>query len=85
MEGAFYMKGIYVGALLGSLVSIIAIGIPVTNAYSIPGIDEPYDPANYYSLTSVSIPDSAPSPFALRELLSGQGNHSTIQNNKINH
>ena len=29
---------------------------------------EPYDPPNYYNPLTVSIPDSAPSPFALRDL-----------------
>lgn len=74
------MKSVYVGALLGSLVSVVAIGIPVTNAYAIPGIDKPFDPANYYSLTTISYADS-PSPFAIRELLGGQGNQTKIQQN----
>ena len=74
------MKSVYVGALLGSLFSVVAIGIPVTNAYAIPGIDKPFDPANYYSLTTISYADS-PSPFAIRELLGGQGNQTKIQQN----
>ncbi|MBR3622091.1 MAG: hypothetical protein IKN43_01940 [Selenomonadaceae bacterium] len=72
------MKGLYVGALCGSLVSAILVGIPVTNAYAVPGVDKPYDPVNYYSLTTVSYADS-PSPFAIRELMAGQGNHTKIQ------
>ena len=72
------MKGLYVGAICGSLVSAILVGIPVTNAYAVPGVDKPYDPVNYYSLTTVSYADS-PSPFAIRELMAGQGNHTKIQ------
>lgn len=37
------------------------------------GIDYPFDPANYYTQTTVSIPDSAPSPFALRDLADNGG------------
>lgn len=39
----------------------------VANAYSIPGITEPYDPPAYYSLTEISWRDS-PSPFALMDM-----------------
>ena len=39
----------------------------VAYAYSVPGWDEPYNPAAYYSLTEISFEDS-PSPFALRDL-----------------
>ncbi len=34
---------------------------------------EPYDPPNYYNPLTVSIPDSAPSPFALRDLAAQGG------------
>ena len=37
----------------------------------IPGVDEPYDPGNYYSKESISYADSQPSVFALRELMQG--------------
>ena len=37
-------------------------------------MDEPYDPANYYSMTSISYADSAPSPFALKDLARQGGN-----------
>jgi len=37
-------------------------------------VDEPYDPANYYSMTSISYADSAPSPFALKDLARQGGN-----------
>ena len=40
----------------------------------VPGVDEPYDPANYYSMTSISYADSAPSPFALKDLARQGGN-----------
>ena len=45
----------------------------VANAYSIPGITEPYDPLAYYSLTEISWRDS-PSIFALRDLAANLGN-----------
>ena len=43
----------------------------IGEAESIPGVDEPYDPANYYSEDSISYADSAPSSFALEELMRG--------------
>ena len=43
-------------------------------AHVVPGVDEPYDPANYYSMTSISYADSAPSPFALKDLARHGGN-----------
>ena len=43
-------------------------------AWDIPGVTEPYDPPNYYSLTSISWADSAPSPFALWDLAENGGN-----------
>lgn len=43
----------------------------MAEAHTVPGVDEPYDPANYYSRESISYPDSAPSPFALKELMQG--------------
>lgn len=55
------------------LAAFAAFGISASVAYawSIPGIDEPFDPPDYYSPTSISYPDSAPSPFALREISQG--------------
>ena len=38
----------------------------------IPGIDRPFDEANYWTLTTISVPDSAPSIYTLRDL-EGQG------------
>ena len=52
-------------------VMVLALTAGISYAHVVPGWDEPYDPGNYYSPTSVSIPDSAPSPFALRELSQG--------------
>ena len=43
-------------------------------AHVVPGVDEPYDPANYYSMISISYADSAPSPFALKDLARQGGN-----------
>ena len=43
-------------------------------ARTIPGVDEPFDPVNYYSMTSISYVDSAPSPFALKDLARQKGN-----------
>lgn len=39
----------------------------------IPGVDEPFDPGNYYSLVSISWPDSAPSTFTLRDIAGSGG------------
>jgi hypothetical protein len=47
--------------------------ISVTFARVIPGVDRPYDPTAYYSLTEISWADSAPSTFALRDLVSNGG------------
>lgn len=41
--------------------------------WSIPGVTRPFDPPNYYSPTSISWPDSAPSPFALWDLSAQKG------------
>ena len=46
----------------------------IAYAETIPGWDEPYDITNYYSLTTISIPDSTPSPFAMMDLESQCGN-----------
>ena len=49
----------------------LTMGALTAEAYSIPGVDRPYDPANYYSKDSISYADSAPSFFALREIMQG--------------
>ncbi len=62
---------------LGVLGACFVVGIGsygVGHARVIPGVDEPYDPANYYSMTSISYADSAPSPFALKDLARQGGN-----------
>ena len=50
-----------------------APSLSVAYAWSIPGVTEPFDPPNYYSPTSISWPDSAPSPFALEDLAAQGG------------
>lgn len=54
------------------LIAVALIGCGVVYARIIPGVDEPFDPPNYYSPTSISYPDSAPSVFTMRDL-AGQG------------
>ena len=54
----------------GVMVMFLGFGA-VSEAYSVPGVDRPYDPADYYSKDSISYADSAPSPFALREIIQG--------------
>ena len=44
----------------------------VAYAHVIPGVDEPFNPAAYYSLTEISWADS-PSPYALKDLASNGG------------
>ena len=44
----------------------------VAYAHIIPGVDEPFNPAAYYSLTEISWSDS-PSPYALEDLASNGG------------
>ncbi|SFA70948.1 hypothetical protein [Selenomonas ruminantium] len=63
------MKIVHVVAA-GVMVMFLGFG-SVSEAYSVPGVDRPYDSANYYSKDSISYADSAPSPFALRELMQG--------------
>ena len=58
---------------------ILAISLGFCSGYiayaeTVPGWDEPYDIPNYYSLTTVSIPDSKPSPFAMMDLAAQGGN-----------
>jgi hypothetical protein len=62
---------------LGVLGTCFVVGIGsygIGHARVIPGVDEPYDPVNYYSMTSISYADSAPSPFALKDLARQGGN-----------
>ena len=44
----------------------------IAYAHIIPGVDEPFNPAAYYSLTQISWADS-PSPYALKDLASNGG------------
>ena len=59
-------------AVIAALVLVLG-GFGMVSARVIPGIDEPYNPAAYYSLTAISWDDS-PSPFALRDLAESGGN-----------
>ncbi|WP_276674949.1 hypothetical protein [Selenomonas artemidis] len=59
-------------ALSAICLGVAGTSLGVIYAWVVPGVDRPYDPPNYYSLTSISWADSAPSPFALRDL-AGQG------------
>lgn len=60
---------------LGVLALGFAFGTSATIIYAhiIPGVDRPFDPANYYSLDTISAADSAPSAFALRDLAAQGG------------
>lgn len=65
-----------------TILTILLLSISIAFA-GIPGITEPFDPPNYYSPTSVSIPDSAPSPFALKDLAAqGYKVHDVINSKK---
>lgn len=71
-------------AALALLVGLALGPASVSHAEVIPGVDEPFDPPNYYSPTSISYPDSAPSLFTLRELLGGSFHEAVnriIENN----
>ena len=61
-------SGIKYALMAAAVAAMLTGGIRSSLAWDVPGFDEPYDPPNYYSLTSISWPDSAPSPFALRDL-----------------
>lgn len=61
------MKKFWVGTVI---VGILFACIGLTYARIIPGVDEPYNPAAYYSTTAVSYADS-PSAFFYRDLASG--------------
>ena len=43
----------------------------IAHARIVSGVDNPFDPTAYYSLTEISYADNAPSVFALRELERG--------------
>lgn len=65
-----------------TILTILSLSISIAFA-GIPGITEPFDPPNYYSPTSVSIPDSVPSPFALKDLAAqGYKVHDVINSKK---
>ena len=66
MKKTFTVTAAIFAALVG--------GYGVVQAWSVPGWDEPYDPPAYYSETEVSVRDSEPSPFALRDLSDQGGN-----------
>ena len=61
---------IYKSLLIGMVSLTLLLG-NMAEAHTVPGVDEPYDPGNYYSKESISYPDSKPSVFALRELMQG--------------
>ena len=61
-------SGIKYALMAAAVAAMLTGGIRSSLAWDVPGVDEPYDPPNYYSLTSILWPDSAPSPFALRDL-----------------
>lgn len=65
------------------ILCILSLSILTNIAYAgIPGITKPYDPPNYYSATSVSIPDSAPSEFTLKDLKDQGYKVHDVMNNK---
>ena len=67
-------RGTKLSLMIVGVVAMLIGGIGVTSAWHhIPGVTRPYDPPNYYSLTSISWADSAPSPFALRDLAAQGG------------
>lgn len=67
--GATLGRGAKFSLMAVGVVAMLTGGIGVTSAWHhIPGVTEPYDPPNYYNPLTVSVPDSAPSPFALRDL-----------------
>ena len=59
-------------AVIAVLVLVLG-GFGMVSARVIPGIDEPYNPPAYYSLTEISW-ENSPSPFALRDLAANGGN-----------
>lgn len=46
----------------------IMVGSISAFAWVIPGVDEPFDPPDYYNPWTISYPDSAPSVFTMRDL-----------------
>lgn len=60
---------------------LLLLGSVSVFAWDIPGVTVPFDPANYYSPTTISIPDSAPSIFALRDLARQGFQVQDVQNN----
>ena len=67
MKRIFRRKKIAVLIFFGVLGASIT-GVHFSHAYDIPGIDCPYDPANYYSPTSISWADTANPSFFFRDL-----------------
>lgn len=62
-------------AVLASLMLAAPFGtITEAKHHRVAGVDYPYDPANYYSQDTISVPDSAPSQFALKDLAANGGN-----------
>ena len=57
---------------LALIPAVLALGGAVAFARVVPGVDEPFNPGAYYSLTDISWADS-PSTFALRDLAGAGG------------
>lgn len=46
----------------------------------VPGVDRPFDPANYWTHDTISWPDSAPSPYTLKDIANNGGQIIDYQN-----
>lgn len=67
--------------LVGGIVGFFMMGSITVFAWVIPGVTIPFDSANYYNPLTISIADSAPSIFTMRNLA---GNGFQVQDVKSN-
>lgn len=70
---------------LWTIGTVMLCGVQIGMAKVIPGVDEPFDPGNYYSPFSISWADSAPSVYALHDLADNGGHvidHKRLEKSK---
>lgn len=63
---------------------VLLSGCVQSFAWSIPGVTKPFDPANYWTHDTISWPDSAPSPYTLKDIARNRGLVIDYQNLKPN-
>lgn len=59
--------------IIATIATSSSLGVIYARWHPVAGVDYPFDEANYWTLTTISVPDSAPSTYTLRDLASQGG------------